>query len=97
MLISEDRLTPPSWSSFVGSCLALGSRVLRRTTYSRVLLRRPARPLTRSLRPSLFYAARFAASACSVSLPMAQMKPTSSLASAVTTLGLGLLLLVRAQ
>jgi hypothetical protein len=41
---------PPSWSSFVGSCLALGSRILRRIAYPRVLLRRPARPLTRSLR-----------------------------------------------
>src|SRR6185436_14426776 len=49
-LISEDRPGPPSWPSFVGSCLALGSRILRRITYSRVLLRRPARPLTRSLR-----------------------------------------------
>jgi len=27
MLIFEDRLAPPSWSRFVGSCLALGSRV----------------------------------------------------------------------
>jgi hypothetical protein len=27
MLIFEDRLSPPSWSRFVGSCLSLGSRV----------------------------------------------------------------------
>jgi len=32
MLIFEDRLAPPSWSRFVGSCLALGSRVGCRTT-----------------------------------------------------------------
>jgi len=57
---------------------------------------RPARPLTHSLARrmmSRFGYWRGAESPASTSVPMAQMKPTSSRARAVTTLPAGLLLL----
>jgi hypothetical protein len=75
-----------------------------RTTYSRFLHRWPARPLTRSLRVDGivwegfgFHAALATLSARSLSTPMAQTKPASSRASAVTIFALGLLLLESAQ